>query len=211
MAGTTTRAEQTRATIIDAAVALALESGLAALTHRTIAARAGVSVGSTTKYFASIDDLRRAALDDCAQKINADVDSLAAALRTSHDHAATVTAYMSDYLTNPHLVAVEMSLIAAAAGNPGTDMVALASAWNDAFIARVGPLIGTHAAEAISMYMDGATIYAALHRTPRAPDHTERVIRSLLAAFPPGTRDASGASDAPRPTSTPTDSQEDPR
>lgn len=213
MTGTTTRAEQTRAAIIAAAAELVVENGPSALTHRTIAARAGVSVGSTTKYFASIEDLRRAALDDCARHIHADVDQLAAALRESEDHAATVAAYMSAYLEDPHLVALEMSLIAAGAGSPGTEMVALAAAWNDAFIDRVGPLIGPHAAEAIAMYIDGATISTALNstalnRAPLSPEHTERAIRALLAAFGEPAPATPPATTAPTTTM---DTQEDPR
>lgn len=46
-----------REAILDAAVALVLESGPAALAHRVVAARAGVPLGSTTYYFRDLTDL----------------------------------------------------------------------------------------------------------------------------------------------------------
>jgi DNA-binding transcriptional regulator YbjK len=44
------------------------EQGLRALTHRKVAAVAGVPLGSTTYYFASLDDLVAAALDQAAER-----------------------------------------------------------------------------------------------------------------------------------------------
>lgn len=46
-----------RQDIIDAAAALLLEGGPVAVTHRTVAARAGCSLSATTYYFTGIEDL----------------------------------------------------------------------------------------------------------------------------------------------------------
>ncbi len=53
----TPRAEQTRAAIIDAALALFRERGYEAATMRDVAKRAGVSTGSAYYYFSSKEDL----------------------------------------------------------------------------------------------------------------------------------------------------------
>ena len=50
--------EGRRRAIIEAAAELIVEGGAASLTHRAFAARAGVSLGSTTQYFGSLDELR---------------------------------------------------------------------------------------------------------------------------------------------------------
>ncbi|MEU7144610.1 TetR family transcriptional regulator [Nocardia sp. NPDC046473] len=51
--------------IIAAALGLIAERGLAGLTHRGVAAAAGVSLSSTTYYFATLDDLIHLALQRC--------------------------------------------------------------------------------------------------------------------------------------------------
>ena len=53
--------EGRRRAIIDAAAELIVDSGASSLTHRAVAARAGVSLGSTTQYFSSLDELRELA------------------------------------------------------------------------------------------------------------------------------------------------------
>ncbi|UQA96131.1 TetR/AcrR family transcriptional regulator [Streptomyces halobius] len=51
-----------RQRIIDAAIAVVGERGIAGLSHRSVAAAADVPLGSTTYHFASLDDLLVAAL-----------------------------------------------------------------------------------------------------------------------------------------------------
>ena len=48
--------------IVQAAAELIMELGISNITHRKIAERAGVPLGSTTQYFATLDDLRHAAI-----------------------------------------------------------------------------------------------------------------------------------------------------
>lgn len=57
------RGVQRRAQIVEAAAAYALEHGISALSHRQAAAAAKVPLGSTTYYFASLDELRAAAVE----------------------------------------------------------------------------------------------------------------------------------------------------
>lgn len=57
------RGVQRRAQIVDAAAAYALQHGISALSHRQAAAAANVPLGSTTYYFASLDELRAAAVE----------------------------------------------------------------------------------------------------------------------------------------------------
>src|SRR5699024_8552765 len=59
-----------------AAAELIAEAGVGALTHRAVAARAGVAVGTTTRYFATIDDLRKHALEYLAASVEADLREL---------------------------------------------------------------------------------------------------------------------------------------
>jgi DNA-binding transcriptional regulator YbjK len=70
--------------LIEAAAQLLLEQGLTAISHRAVAARAGLPLASTTYYFASADDLRDEALQHVAEqwgaRAGAAVDALPAQL-----------------------------------------------------------------------------------------------------------------------------------
>ena len=54
------RGEARREALVAAAAALIRDQGAAALTHRTLAARAGVPLASTTYYFSSLEDILEA-------------------------------------------------------------------------------------------------------------------------------------------------------
>jgi DNA-binding transcriptional regulator YbjK len=74
------RGTQRRNALIKAAADVLLDQGLAALSHRAVAARAGLPLASTTYYFASADDLRDEGLrhltDGWAARAGAVVDAL---------------------------------------------------------------------------------------------------------------------------------------
>lgn len=57
------RSRERRDALLDAAIELFGDSGTRAVTHRAVAARAGLPTASTTYYFASIDELIREALE----------------------------------------------------------------------------------------------------------------------------------------------------
>ena len=58
------RSEETRDRILDAVVELIAERGLAGVSHRAVAERAGVSLSATSYYFGSKAELERAALEE---------------------------------------------------------------------------------------------------------------------------------------------------
>jgi TetR/AcrR family transcriptional regulator, regulator of biofilm formation and stress response len=57
-----------RRRIIEAAIRIVELKGIAALSHRTVAAEAGVPLGSTTYHFAGLDDLLVAALEQVSSE-----------------------------------------------------------------------------------------------------------------------------------------------
>ena len=54
---------QTRQRILDAVLEIVVEDGMRAVRHRAVAERAGVSLGSTTYHFSSIEELITSAFD----------------------------------------------------------------------------------------------------------------------------------------------------
>ncbi len=73
------RGAQRRTALVTAAADLVIEHGLGALSHRVVAARAGLPLASTTYYFTSADDLRDEALSHIAEE---SIACAAAALAT---------------------------------------------------------------------------------------------------------------------------------
>jgi DNA-binding transcriptional regulator YbjK len=63
----TARGERRRQVLVRAAADLLLDEGLASLSHRAVAARAGLPLAATTYYFDSVEDLRDEALQAVAQ------------------------------------------------------------------------------------------------------------------------------------------------
>lgn len=84
------RGTKRREALVNAAAELVIEQGLAALSHRAVAARAGLPLASTTYYFDSADDLRDEALNHigeaCVTRARAVLDRLPSHL--DHDEAA---------------------------------------------------------------------------------------------------------------------------
>jgi len=61
------RGVRRRSALIEAAADLLLEQGYTAISHRAVAARAGLPLASTTYYFSSADDLRDEAVQHVAE------------------------------------------------------------------------------------------------------------------------------------------------
>ena len=69
-----------RAALLDAAVEVIAEQGVAGVTHRSIAARAGMSTSTTSYFFSSLDQLVAAALHVVGERIVQRVDAVTASV-----------------------------------------------------------------------------------------------------------------------------------
>lgn len=65
--GGTARGAARRQQLVDAATAILEQSGFEAMSHRAVATLAGLPLASTTYYFATLDDLRAAALNQLSR------------------------------------------------------------------------------------------------------------------------------------------------
>lgn len=77
--------------IIDATLAVIAAHGVAGTSHRKVAAAAGVPLGSTTYYFAGMDDLLREAFSRFAERGADDFDARMAQAHTPADALEVVT------------------------------------------------------------------------------------------------------------------------
>lgn len=120
-----------RARIASAAIAVVSSQGIEGLTHRKVAAEAGVPLGSTTYHFGSLDELVAAALDQAASRSVAALREWERSLAPDADLAAALADFVirSTGEKRGDTVA-EYNLYALALHRP--HLRAAAVAWDDA-------------------------------------------------------------------------------
>lgn len=124
------RGAERRHALVNAAADLVIEQGLAALSHRSVAVRAGLPLASTTYYFDSADDLRDEALNHIGQAWATQARAVVEALPPQIDHEQAARAVTSiigaDAPSQQILVMYERYLEAGRHSRPR----ALVAAWN---------------------------------------------------------------------------------
>ena len=160
-----------------AAADLIAEGGVEALTHRAVAARAGVAVGTTTRYFATIDDLRRHALEFLADRVDRDLAELAEGLAAADDPIAFLAAAAHADLSDHQTVLAECSL--EYAGLFEEDFRDLALRWHTGLTELLAPYFGRARSEMLAMCLDGVYITTALTVSPPDAARLEATIRAL--------------------------------
>ncbi|NYI99121.1 DNA-binding transcriptional regulator YbjK [Streptomonospora nanhaiensis] len=194
-----------RRAIIEAAADLIAEQGAVDLTHRRVAARAGVPLGATTYYFSSLEELSTEALRLLARRQD---DQLAGIRRTLEGGADpdTLAAALHDYLCGTAQVYADMALYVAGARDPALRPLALS--WFDDLVGILSAHTDPDSARAIAVYLDGATVHAVLHDEPLDRAALSHAIAPFLARTAAsseasaGPARPAGAADSPTPPTT---------
>nr|WP_042179998.1 TetR family transcriptional regulator [Kibdelosporangium sp. MJ126-NF4]CEL14149.1 Transcriptional regulator, TetR family [Kibdelosporangium sp. MJ126-NF4]CTQ88516.1 Transcriptional regulator, TetR family [Kibdelosporangium sp. MJ126-NF4] len=168
-----------RERIVDAAVAVIGEAGLAGLTHRAAAARAGVPLGSTTYHFDDLDDLLDAAVRAVAERnverLRQWADSVPAQADLSTALADLIVVLATEHRATSVLA---YELYGAALRRPA--LRAASAAWDamlgDAFASRVDSVT----ASAVTAMFNGLLYQALVSPLPPARADVEPVLRRLL-------------------------------
>jgi DNA-binding transcriptional regulator YbjK len=170
--------EARRRAITDAAVTCIAEVGIGAVTHRQIARRAGVPLGSTTYYFPTLADLVEAALSQVAASSRVDIDAARAALQASDDPAVALRRFVEGYLEDRPRALVEYELYLAAARSDVLKPVA--RVWLDGLRATLGELTDAAFSRALAALIDGLLVQALVTGEPLDGDTLEASARALL-------------------------------
>ena len=114
------RGEASRDALLTAAMELLSERGMAGLSHRSIAERAGVSPGMTTYFFGSLDELGREAIARHYATRVADYQALIAQLADTHATPGEMAAAAASLLTSSteQLVLAHLEVYVNAARRP---------------------------------------------------------------------------------------------
>lgn len=167
------------ARIAEAAIEVVAERGVEGVTHRAVAARAGVPLGSTTYHFTTLDELLAVALRTAAERNIAALHAWEAALPDDTDLAGALADLVVRALTDqrPDTV-VEYELYAAALHRPALRPASVAwdAALADVLTRRAGPEHGPLLAVALC----GALMQGLLAESP--PSRAQ-VVKTFLPAL----------------------------
>ncbi|MFF7839298.1 TetR/AcrR family transcriptional regulator [Streptomyces ossamyceticus] len=165
-----------RQRIIDAAIRVVGEKGIAGLSHRSVAAEADVPLGSTTYHFKTLDDLMVAALRQANEGYARTVLARGALQDPESDLAAELAALGSEWFAGDRTgLEVEYELYLAALRRPALRPVAAewAEGFADCLALRTDPVT----ARALVALIDGICLQVLLTGVP----YDEAYAREVLA------------------------------
>ncbi len=165
-----------------AAAELIAREGTKKLTHRRVAEHAGVPLGSTTQYFSSIDELRRAGLAVLAQQVEEDYEGMFRRIREQGGTADAFADELIAYLADTKQVNADAAFVSAAVHDP-----AIRELYRDACdfaVAQCLPFMSEAQARAFVIYLDGLTMDACLLDNPANPDHVRFAVSAIMGAAP---------------------------
>ncbi|MET9382422.1 TetR family transcriptional regulator [Streptomyces sp. NPDC002928] len=171
-----------RQRIIDAAIRVVGEKGLAGLSHRSAAAEADVPLGSTTYHFKTLDELMVAALRQANEGFAKVVAARGGLADPRTDLAAELAALLGEWLAGDRTgVELEYELYLAALRRPALRPVA--AEWADGLAALLASRTDAMTARALVALMDGICLQVLLTDSP----YDEEYVREVLArVIPPG-------------------------
>ncbi|HWI23099.1 MAG TPA: TetR family transcriptional regulator [Baekduia sp.] len=142
-----------RERVIEGALAALYEHGVEGLTHRRVAEAADVSVGATTYYFRSLEDLLEAAMRHAAERDIAALRNRFGDPSGRTDVADVLTSYLYDAATVDRREAVIVAELFVAALRR-EQLREVGEAWNQAWIELLTPSLGA-AAPVITVAIGG--------------------------------------------------------
>ncbi|MGQ4417946.1 TetR/AcrR family transcriptional regulator [Streptomyces sp. SAS_269] len=150
-----------RQRIIDAALRVVGEKGIAGLSHRTVAAEADVPLGSTTYHFATLDDLLVAALEQAGEGFGDVLDADGVLADPDADLAAGLARVLGEWLGGDRPGAeLEYELYLAALRRPALRPVA--ARWTRRTAVRLAGRTDPETARALLALMDGICLQVLL-------------------------------------------------
>lgn len=184
--------EARRREIATAAAELIVEVGADAVTHRMVAARAGVPLGATTQYFDTLDDLRSAAFGVLADEVDTRLDGVRRTLTDSGVTPAAIAALVFAGLDDAHAVQADRAVVTAAVHDPR--LRELARHLSDQLVEFLEPTYGADRARAAMIFIDGVMWSAQIRDASLEKSFIETALARILgesASVPSATQSAS--------------------
>lgn len=172
--------EARRRAIEQAAAELLLEGGSQRLTHRRVAERAQVPLGSTTQYFSSIDELRRAGYAVISRAIEQDYQEMIDRIHESQGDIRVIASCLVQYMNNKEEVRADAILYSAAVRDP--ELLQLTSSGLERFVQSLKTYLSEEQANAVAIFIDGAFVEAGIFGRQFSEAYILQVLQVLAEA-----------------------------
>lgn len=172
--------EARRTAIVAATAELITEVGVDAITHRMVAARAEVPLGATTQYFATLDDLREAALHLLVSQMDEQMRWMREAIAERGATPAILTEIILGALADARAMHADRAVVTAAVHDPR--LRSIARGLSQQLIDMLEQSYDQDRALAASVLLDGILWHTLIHDEP-LPYHTiEMALTGILAS-----------------------------
>ncbi|AKQ67911.1 Transcriptional regulator, TetR family [Myxococcus hansupus] len=166
--------------IIDATLQVIAEGGVAGTSHRRVAERAEVPLGSMTYHFASMDELLREAFTRFALRIS---ERFAARIEAASDIEGLVEAVVhivhDDLAAGQDELVLTLELYTLAARQPVFRQIT--HDWMRRSREALGRLVDARKTHEVDALIEGLFIHAHLDPVPRSRAATRAAVRRLLS------------------------------
>jgi TetR/AcrR family transcriptional regulator, regulator of biofilm formation and stress response len=175
--------------IVEAAISVIAEHGVAGTTHRLIAAAADVPLGSLTYHFTGLDDLRAQAFALHAERMAVRYEAHFAAVRTTEDVVDAVTALVhADADADDRDWAVAYELYLAALRDPSLRTVT--ESWMRRSRSVLERFVDPVTARGLDALVEGLVMHKVLSTGPVSREQTREVVaRAVRPTHPDSTED----------------------
>lgn len=168
-----------RERIVAAALDVLAEHGVAGTTHRRVAARADVPLGSTTYHFASLADLRAAAYTALTERVSAAYGAALAAVTTPAALVEAVTdLVMGDAGATPADWSVTYELYLEALKDPALREVT--QGWMRASHAVLERVVDPATARGLDALVEGLVMHRMLSTDPMGREVVHEAVRRAV-------------------------------
>ncbi|MEU6444067.1 TetR family transcriptional regulator [Streptomyces sp. NPDC047046] len=167
-----------RTRVLDATLGVLVSDGAAGITHRKVAARADVPLGSVTYHFASLAELRAAAF---ARYVALRTEEFAAAFAEVRDRPGLLDALVAqvrEATERRRSAVLGFELHLAALRDPG--LRALTEEWTAASRAVLARFTGAVTASRLDALLEGLILRALLATTPEPEEETRAALSGVL-------------------------------
>lgn len=173
-----------RQLIVEAALEVIKKAGVGALTHRRVAEQAGVPLGSTTYYFASLDDILDAAFDLAMERDTQMLQRWVESLPPGVDLPRALTELVVGLAqTDIDTVYANLELVLAAARRPHLHV--RAHRWGNSVANVLSGHLSEEAASAAAVVYDGTLLRQVMTGSIGGPGEVLTSFRRACATSGP--------------------------
>lgn len=172
------RSTDRRKVIVSACLDLLLEVGAESLTHRMIAERADVPLGSTTYYFSSLDELVQEALHLGAQDTQNALTDLEQKLTANADIPGVLTSTLEGYIKEREQLQIwgEFNMMA----SHRAEFRPFVNLWKDGLVRILSQHMSEESALTIAVFIDGVQLHALVDDKMPNADMLNRTFKLLI-------------------------------